>query len=95
MRADVRATLSRIRNAIATYHGTGVDDTPSTIAKRFGVSVQALMRANKWRSARRLVPGQPVRVPVPNKREPATRAAVESGRVRVAAHDKNRTRGPH
>lgn len=39
-------------------------DTPSVIAQRFGVSVDALMKENRWKSARRLRPGSSVRVPV-------------------------------
>jgi membrane-bound lytic murein transglycosylase D len=68
-------------------------DTPATIARRLRVSVPVLMQFNRWTNARRLSPGQPVRVPLPKARVNGTRAAAASERVHVAAKASERTRG--
>lgn len=56
----VSADVQKARRTYRVRRG----DTPSIIAERFGVSVPALMRANRWKNARRLQPGQAVRLPV-------------------------------
>lgn len=60
-------------------------DTPASIAKRFGVSVETLMRLNGWKDPRRLIPGQRVRFPAPPK-SGGTRVASASGEtLQIAA----------
>jgi membrane-bound lytic murein transglycosylase D len=60
-------------------------DTLTTIARRHGVSVSLLMQVNGWKKARRLSPGEPVRLPFPKARLKGTRAAAASGHVHLAA----------
>jgi membrane-bound lytic murein transglycosylase D len=45
-------------------HRVGRGETLSTIARRYGTSVEAIMRANRIRSANRIWPGQRLEIPV-------------------------------
>jgi len=66
-------------------------DTPSAIARRLGVSVAALMYVNGWHDPRRLLPGDPVRLPLPKSQEATTRAR-RGSRVHVAAKPPSESR---
>lgn len=59
-----RAEGSAAPGAGLTTYRVRRGDTPSVIARRLGVSVDALMKENRWKNARRLRPGSTVRVPV-------------------------------
>ena len=48
----------------STTHRVGRGETLSTIAARYGTSVEAIMRVNRIRSANRIWPGQRLEVPV-------------------------------
>ena len=50
--------------ATTVTHRVGRGETLSTIAARYGTSVEAIMRANRIRSANRIWPGQRLAVPV-------------------------------
>jgi membrane-bound lytic murein transglycosylase D len=50
--------------ALTVTHRVGRGETLSTIAARYGTSVEAIMRANRIRSANRIWPGQRLEVPV-------------------------------
>lgn len=62
-------------------------DTPASIARRLGVPIAVLIRANGWSNPRRLIPGQPVRVPSQKKARGADTAAAVGGAsgARIAA----------
>jgi membrane-bound lytic murein transglycosylase D len=50
--------------ALTISHRVGRGETLSTIAARYGTSVEAIMRTNRIRSANRIWPGQRLEVPV-------------------------------
>lgn len=63
-RATGTATASATGRTRAVSYRVRKGDTPAAIARRFGVSVQALMRHNGWSNPRRIRPGMTARIPV-------------------------------
>ncbi len=61
--------------ALTVTHRVGRGETLSTIAARYGTSVEAIMRANRIRSANKIWPGQRLEVPVRGGRSSGAAAA--------------------
>ncbi len=74
---------------LTVSHRVGRGETLSTIAARYGTSIEAIMRANRIRSAHRIWPGQrldiPVRGAVSTPGAPAARVATAAPADRDAA----------
>ncbi|GIW40888.1 MAG: hypothetical protein KatS3mg076_1465 [Candidatus Binatia bacterium] len=64
-RASAQRTTYRIRPG----------DTPETIARRFGVAVEALMAANGWKDPRKIRAGDLATIPLPGDASPDYRLA--------------------
>jgi membrane-bound lytic murein transglycosylase D len=62
-------------------------DNPTLIAQRLGVSVPELMYVNGWTNPRRLIPGQPVRVPRPKKFQSMGRVGAGARKLDLAVNE--------
>jgi membrane-bound lytic murein transglycosylase D len=71
--------------ALTVTHRVGRGETLSTIAARYGTSVEAIMRANRIRSANKIWPGQRLEVPVRGGRTAAGAADAAAASADAAA----------
>ncbi len=78
---DLSSVVARAETVRERAYRVRPGDTPAAVARRFGVSVAALMRANGWTNARRIRPGMQVRVPGPN----GSRAELQPNRRQATA----------
>jgi LysM repeat protein len=65
VQSNPTVTLHQPTPAIVKAHSVKAGETPSSIAKKYGVSVTALMAANPGVEARRLRIGQTLKLPAP------------------------------